>query len=106
MTTQTMSKLVTFGNILFATDFSKQSNIALPFALSIAHKFGSKIFAAHVLAPPPLGNFPTIEVQALAAQALREAHDSIQEVERRLGAIPHETEVRKGEIWEELCAIT
>jgi nucleotide-binding universal stress UspA family protein len=106
MTIQTMSKLVTFSNILFATDFSKQSNIALPFALSIAHKFGSKIFAAHVLAPPPLGNFPTIEVQALAAQALREAHDSIQEVERRLGAIPHETEVRKGEIWEELCAIT
>jgi nucleotide-binding universal stress UspA family protein len=106
MKTQTASKIVTFDNILFATDFSKQSNIALPFALSIAHKYGSKIFAAHVLAPPPLGNFPTIEVQALAAQALREAHHSVEELGRRLGAIPHEAMLRKGEIWEELSAIT
>src|SRR5579863_5563940 len=106
MTTQTASKIVTFDNILFATDFSKQSNIALPFALSIAHRYGSKIFAAHVLAPPPLGNFPPIEVQALAAQALREAHNSVEELARRLGAIPHEAMLRKGDIWDELSAIT
>jgi nucleotide-binding universal stress UspA family protein len=98
MTTQTASKIVTFDNILFATDFSKQSNIALPFALSVAHKYGSRIIAVHVLAPPPLGNFPTIEVQALAAQALREAHDFVKELERRLGAIPHEAHLRKGDI--------
>ena len=106
MTTQTASKIVTFDNILFATDFSKQSNVALPFALSIAHKYASKIFAVHVLTAPPLGNFPTIEVQALAAQALREAHESVKELERRLGAIPHETELRKGDIWNELSALT
>lgn len=106
MRTQTASKIVTFDNILFATDFSKQSNIALPFALSIAHKYGSKIFATHVISPPPLGNFPTIEVQALEAQALREAHDSVEELGRRLGAIPHEAMLRKGEIWDELSAIT
>src|ERR1700687_56127 len=106
MTTQTASKVITFDNILFATYFSKQSNVALPFALSIAHKYGSKIFATHVLAPPILGNFPTIEVQALAAQALREAHESVKELERRLGAIPHEVQLRKGDIWDELSAIT
>jgi nucleotide-binding universal stress UspA family protein len=106
MTTQTASKIVTFDNILFATDFSKQSNIALPFALSVAHKYGSRIIAVHVLAPPPLGNFPTIEVQALAAQALREAHDFVKELERRLGAIPHEAHLRKGDIWNELSAVT
>jgi len=105
MTTQTAIKTVTFDNILFATDFSKQSNVALPFALSIAHKYGSKMIAAHVLAPPPLRNFPTIEVQALAAQALREAHDSTQELGRKLGAIPHETLLRKGEIWDELSCL-
>src|SRR5579862_9442520 len=102
MTTQTVSKAITFDNVLFATDFSKQSDSALPYALSIAHKYGSKIFATHVLTPPPLGNFPTIEVQALAAQALREAHDYSNELGRRLGAIPHETLLRKGEIWDEL----
>jgi nucleotide-binding universal stress UspA family protein len=105
MTTQTASKIITFDNILFATDFSKQSNFALPFALSIAHKYGSRIFATHVLAPPPLGNFPPIEIQALAAQALREAHTHVEELGRRLGAIPHETLLRKGDIWDELSAI-
>jgi nucleotide-binding universal stress UspA family protein len=105
MTTQTSSRIITFDNILFATDFSKQSNVALPFALSIADKYGSKIFAVHVLAPPPLGNFPTIELQALAAQALREARESAKELGQRLGAIPHETELRKGEIWNELSSV-
>jgi nucleotide-binding universal stress UspA family protein len=105
MKTQTMSSAITFDNILFATDFSKQSNVALPFALSIAHKYGSKIFATHVLTLPPLGNFPTIEVQALGAQALREAHDYSEELGRRLGGIPHETLLRKGEIWDELSTV-
>jgi len=105
MTTQTISKVITFDNILFATDFSKQSNVALPYALSIAHKYGSKVFAAHVLAPPPLGNFPTIEVQALAAQALREAHEYVKGLGPRLDGVPHETLLKKGEIWDELSAI-
>jgi nucleotide-binding universal stress UspA family protein len=106
VTTHTASKIITFDNVLFATDFSKQSNVALPFALSIAHKYASKILAVHVVAPPPMGNFPTIEVQALAAQALREAHESVKELERRLGAIPHDTELRKGDIWNELSTLT
>jgi nucleotide-binding universal stress UspA family protein len=105
MTTQAAPRVVAFDNILFATDFSRQSNAALPYALSIAHKYGSRIHAAHVLAPPPFGNFPPIEVQALAAQALREAHDFVNELNRRLGAIPHETLLKKGEIWDELRAI-
>lgn len=105
MTMQTAAKIISFDNILFATDFSKQSDVALPFTLSIAHKYGSKIFAVHVLAPPPLGNFPTIEVQALAAQGLREAHDSMKVFEPRLGRVPHEALLRKGEIWDELSGI-
>ncbi len=105
MTTLTMSKIIAFDNILFATDFSKQSNVALPFALSIAQKYGSKIFAAHVLSPPPLGNFPTIEIQSLAAQSLREAHDFIAGLGPRLGGVPHEALLRKGEIWDELSSI-
>lgn len=102
---QKASKLVSFDNILFATDFSKQSSASLPFALSIAHKYGSKIYATHVLTPPPLGNFPTIEVQSLGAQALREAHEYVGHLSRKLNGIPHEELLRKGEICEELSAI-
>ena len=105
MTVQPALKVITFENILFATDFSKQSNVALPFALSIAHKYASKMFAAHVLAPPPLGNFPTIEVQALAAQALREAREYEKDLSRRLVGVVHEELLRKGDIWDELSAI-
>jgi nucleotide-binding universal stress UspA family protein len=105
MKAQTAMKVVTFDSILFATDFSRQSDAALPFALSIAHKYGSKLFAVHVFAPPPLGNFPTIEIQALAAQELREAHDYMKVLGPRLGRIPHEALLRKGDIWTELSCI-
>ena len=105
MKAQMASKTVTFDNILFTTDFSRQSSVALPFALSIARKYGSLIFAAHVVPPPPLGNFPTLEVQALAAQALREASESALALGRHLGSVPHEQILRKGEIWEELSVV-
>src|SRR3974390_1717143 len=105
MKAQTPPKVVTFDHILFAADFSKQSNGALPFALSIAHKYASKVFAVHVIAPPPLGNFPTIEVQELAAQALREADDHMKLLAPKLRGIPHEALLRKGGIWDELSVI-
>jgi nucleotide-binding universal stress UspA family protein len=60
----------------------------------------------HVLAPPPLGNFPTIEMQALAAQSLREAQESVKELGPRLRGIPHEVLLKKGDIWGELSSVT
>lgn len=107
MTAQTASKMkmVTVENILLATDFSKQSSVTVPFALSIAHKYGSKIFAAHVLPPPPLGNLPTLEVRSLSAQGLREAREKIKVLAHALGSVPNEELLRKGEVWGELSAI-
>jgi nucleotide-binding universal stress UspA family protein len=107
MATQAVSKAheIAFQNILFATDFSKHSTTALPFALSIARKYGSTICAVHVIAPPPMGNLTMIEVQALAAQEVREAGKQINEVKQRLGAVSHETVLRKGDIWKELAAV-
>jgi nucleotide-binding universal stress UspA family protein len=105
MTTQIAHQIITFDNVLYATDFSRQSDVALPFALSIAHKYGSRLSAVHVLTPLPLENIKTIEMQALGAQALREAHESMREIERRLDAVPHEAVLRKGDIWEELSSL-
>src|ERR1019366_3674964 len=106
MTAQIESKRISVENILFATDFSKYSNGALPFALSIARKYGSKILVLHVIPFPPLGSLPpTIEVQSIAAQALREANEGLKGLESRMTGISHEMIVRKGDIWEELSAI-
>lgn len=105
MTTQTVSSRVSIENVLFATDFSKHSNQALPFVLSIARKYGSTILAVHVITSP-LGEFtPTIEVQAIAAQLLRDAKESMKELNSRLDGVSHETIIRKGDICEELAEI-
>ncbi len=103
MATQAASKRVLFGNILFATDFSKRSNEALPFLLSVAHKYGSTISAVHVI--PRSGLPQTMEVQAMAAQALRDADEGMKTVNSRLEGIPHEIVIRKGDIGDELSAI-
>ena len=65
---------VSLKNILYATDFSRYSDAALPFALSIARRYGSKIFAVHVVSLSPFANTsPTQAWQALVAQGVREA---------------------------------
>jgi len=105
MLTQMVSTRVSFANVLFATDFSKHSNEALPFVLSIAGKYGSTISAVHVIASP-FGEFThTIEMQAIAAQALREANESMKDLNARLHGVSHETIVRKGDICDELAEI-
>ncbi|MGZ4854804.1 MAG: universal stress protein [Candidatus Angelobacter sp.] len=38
-------------NILFATDFSEPSMKAFPFVASLAKKFGSTVFACHIITP-------------------------------------------------------
>src|ERR1035437_5589666 len=98
MTAQIESKRISVENILFATDFSKYSNEALPFALSIPRKYGSKMLAMHVIPPSPLGGFPpTVEVQAIAAQALREANEAMKCLDGRMKGVSHEMIIRKGD---------
>jgi len=106
MTTQSLSVHVSLKNVLFATDFSRHSNEALPFVISIARKYGSTVFAAHVHSTSPLGALPpTVELQALASQAMKEARASMRELEGPLSGIPHEFIVCNGDIWDELSFI-
>lgn len=42
---------IEFGKILFPTDFSDSAENASNYAISMAEKFGSKIFAVHVIEP-------------------------------------------------------
>jgi universal stress protein A len=43
-----------FKHILFATDFSPCSQVALPYALSVAKRYGSTVHVVHVVGPEPL----------------------------------------------------
>jgi nucleotide-binding universal stress UspA family protein len=42
---------VPLKNILFATDFSAASEVALPQALKIAAQYGTTLYIAHVICP-------------------------------------------------------
>lgn len=64
-------------NILFATDFSFASTIALPYAEGLARMFGGKLFAMHVKEPanyalPPEAWQSSEQVLELEVQELRE----------------------------------
>jgi nucleotide-binding universal stress UspA family protein len=44
---------ISLRNILVATDFSKPSKAALPYAIGLARQYGAKVFVAHALSPAP-----------------------------------------------------
>jgi nucleotide-binding universal stress UspA family protein len=44
---------ISIKNILFLTDFSEPSEVALPFATSIARGYGARVYALHVFSPNP-----------------------------------------------------
>jgi len=54
-------------NILFATDFSENSNWALKYALSFAQKYEAKLYILHVIQQPtyPLGMYAEISFDAM-----------------------------------------
>ena len=67
-------------NILFTTDFSPAAAAALPYAVTIAKRFGAKLFALHVRTPvinpmtPPAG-WP--ELERAAAEEERERKEAL-----------------------------
>jgi len=58
---------VAFETILFATDFSSSSNVALPYAADLARSFGSQLLALHVKEPANYALSPEVWASAEAA---------------------------------------
>jgi nucleotide-binding universal stress UspA family protein len=96
---------VAIQNILYATDFSKHSASALPYALAIARQFGSKVFAIHVIPVPLYHETPAEGLQQMAAQAKLEADAGMSQLEPQWKDVPHEIIIRKGDLWPELSAM-
>ena len=104
---------VPFKRVLYATDFSRHSAAALPYACAIARSArengvpgktsGKKVLAVHVISLVPMP--PTHMWEAIVGQAIREAKDSFDQLEPQWKGVPHETLVRRGDVWEELSKI-
>jgi nucleotide-binding universal stress UspA family protein len=99
LTTETGAP-VKVKNILYLTDFSKPSEAALPFAVTLGRGYGAKVHALHVLIPQPYV-YATPALIAVAIEAEDEnAYAEMQRVESQLAGLQHETMVARGiEVW-------
>ena len=94
-------ELFPLANILVATDFSPTSTRAVDYAVSLARRFGSRVYVTHIIGyaghgvmEPDLGAAPaeTLRLQAEKnAQALEESG--------RLFGVPYEVVIEEGTLW-------
>lgn len=106
MESRSASARVPLQNILYATDFSRHSNAALPYALSIARKYGSTLFVVHVISQSPAPHSSSAGAgRAATDQAVREAKAAVKSLKPQLKGIPHEIIIRSGDVGSEICAV-
>jgi nucleotide-binding universal stress UspA family protein len=72
METIPVSERIGLKSVLFLTDFSEPSSIALPYAAMIARAYGARVTALHVLVPPGY-TYMTAELSATLLDAQEDA---------------------------------
>ncbi len=101
MTLVDSKSLVQLRNILWATDFSSSSEAALSYATSIACRYNSQVYLAHVIRPESY-QLVSPEVSGVALeQTRRYAEQQMADllVSGRLRGIPHQVLLGQGEFW-------
>jgi nucleotide-binding universal stress UspA family protein len=96
---------IAFENILFATDFSSTTNLALPYAVEIARRSGAKIYVAHVISRDVYPLVPPEEWAKMAQDEEEFRKTKQHELEEQLQALPHEFLFPAGDVWENLSRI-
>jgi nucleotide-binding universal stress UspA family protein len=92
-------------NILYATDLSFAAERALPYALEIARRYGSTIFAVHVIQPDAYPLIPTTILPKKAQDEEVFRQESRKDLEEQLQAVPHKVILQPGEPWQTLSEI-
>jgi nucleotide-binding universal stress UspA family protein len=93
---------ITFKNVLFVTDFSPSSEVALPHAIALAAGYAGKVYIGHVITPqlyqlvPP--DFVPEVLKQSTAYAQRRMERLVKEAE--FGTVRHEILLEQGELWE------
>lgn len=73
--------MVELKRVLFSTDFTEASRVALPIVAAIARHYGSEVFAAHVWTPGP---HPMVASEVIAALDRKTENDARSELEKLL----------------------
>lgn len=92
---------VALSNILMAVDFSPATQAALPFALEIARRYGSRIYLAHVIRPDVCKLASPEAITTVLDEARRDAERQMARVlvSGRLRGIPHQVLLAQGDRW-------
>jgi nucleotide-binding universal stress UspA family protein len=96
---------VHFENILFATDFSSTTKLALPYAVEIARKSDARIHVVHVISPDIYPLVPPEEWKKMEQEEKEYREKKRHEIEAQLIGIRHEYIFSKGDVWENLARI-
>jgi nucleotide-binding universal stress UspA family protein len=100
------SRRLALKNILFGTDFSSCSDAAFSYARSIARRNGATLNVAHVM--PTMASLLVLSPEFGMDAAVHEANrvqGYIEQLERRMGTIPHHVLTPKGKVADELARI-
>jgi nucleotide-binding universal stress UspA family protein len=96
---------ISLKNVLLATDFSPASEGALQFAERIARRYGSKLFAAHVISPLETEMIGPERWAASYAVLEQAARNEMQRLASRLQGLPHQMVLRHGAVWDVLSEL-
>ena len=91
MTRIAESTRITVKSVLYLTDFSEASQVALPFALAIASNYESKVYTLHVLTPV----IPETCLEAINADE-KLANAEMAKVDFQLTGVVHDMAVARG----------
>jgi nucleotide-binding universal stress UspA family protein len=98
-----VDKEVALKNILFATDFSRGSNAALLYAVSIARHQGAMLHAAHVMFTEPHLFVAPESWPAFMRKEEDRARAEVARLAKRLRGVPHSVLLRAGDVWSVLA---
>jgi nucleotide-binding universal stress UspA family protein len=97
---------IALKTILFATDFSPCSNAALPYALSVARRYGARLHAAHVM--PTKAEMLLMSPEswpAVAAEEDKRVQAYIEQLEKQFQGLPHDVVTPRGKVADALAQI-
>jgi nucleotide-binding universal stress UspA family protein len=99
------SSQIAFKNILFATDFSSTTELALPYTVEIARQSGTTIHVVHVIQPDIYPLVPPSEWPKMAQEEAEFRKEKRKQLEEELQGLPHEFLFPAGNVWQNLAHI-